>query len=173
MHSLSLDVRPGKVIDLIDAARLLRQMGVVLQENLIFNRSVGENIAITDPAAPFPTVMRATQMAGANEFASEMPEGYDTIVGEQGTSLSGGQRQRIAIARALFTNRRIRIFDEAISALDYESEPIVLRSMASICKGRTMIVIGYEVLLRKPEGLYATLWAMQAGTGTSSSQCPR
>ena len=112
-------------------------------------------------------------MAGANEFASEMPEGYDTIVGEQGTSLSGGQRQRIAIARALFTNRRIRIFDEAISALDYESEPIVLRSMASICKGRTMIVIGYEVLLRKPEGLYATLWAMQAGTGTSSSQCPR
>jgi ATP-binding cassette, subfamily B, bacterial HlyB/CyaB len=183
----------GIDISLIDAAQLRRQIGVVLQENLLFNRSVRENIAITDPAAPFPAVMRAAQMAGAHEFISEMPEGYDTVVGEQGASLSGGQRQRIAIARALFTNPRILIFDEATSALDYESEAILQRHMASICQGRTVIIIAHrlssvrhanriiamdkgriveegshEVLLLKPQGLYAYLWGMQAGTGGGS-----
>jgi hypothetical protein len=80
---------------------------------------VRENIAIADPAAPIEAVMRVAQLAGAHEFISELPEGYDTVVGEQGSSLSGGQRQRVAIARALFTNPRILIFDEATSALDY------------------------------------------------------
>jgi len=178
----------GIDISLIDAAQLRRQIGVVLQENLLFNRSVRENIAITDPAAPIEAVMHAAQMAGAHEFISELPEGYDTVVGEQGSSLSGGQRQRIAIARALFTNPRVLIFDEATSALDYESEAIVQRNMASICKGRTVIIIAHRLssvrqanriiamdkgriveqgshdeLLRQPKGLYAHLWAMQAG----------
>ncbi len=178
----------GIDISLIDAAQLRRQIGVVLQENLLFNRSVRENIAITDPAAPIEAVMQAAQMAGAHEFISELPEGYDTVVGEQGSSLSGGQRQRIAIARALFTNPRVLIFDEATSALDYESEAIVQRNMAHICKGRTVIIIAHRLssvrqthriiamdkgriveqgshdeLLKQPKGLYAHLWAMQAG----------
>ena len=178
----------GIDISLIDAAQLRRQIGVVLQENLLFNRSVRENIAITDPAAPLDAVIAVAQLAGAHEFISELPEGYDTVVGEQGASLSGGQRQRIAIARALFTNPRVLIFDEATSALDYESEAILQRNMAAICKGRTVIVIAHrlssvrgaqrivvldkgrlveagphEDLVRRPGGLYARLWSMQAG----------
>jgi ATP-binding cassette, subfamily B, bacterial HlyB/CyaB len=179
----------GIDISLIDAAQLRRQIGVVLQENLLFNRSVRENIAIADPAAPIEAVIRAAQLAGAHEFVSELPEGYDTIVGEQGSSLSGGQRQRIAIARALFTNPRVLIFDEATSALDYESEAIIQRNMAQICHGRTVLVIAHrlsavrhahrivvlekgriveagphDALVAKPQGLYAHLWCMQDGT---------
>jgi len=178
----------GIDISLIDAAQLRRQIGVVLQENLLFNRSVRENIAIANPAAPIEQVMRAAQLAGAHQFVSELPEGYDTIVGEQGAGLSGGQRQRIAIARALFTNPRILILDEATSALDYESEAILQKNMAAICRGRTVIVIAHRLssvrqahrivvmdkgrivesgphdeLAARPKGLYAHLWALQAG----------
>jgi subfamily B ATP-binding cassette protein HlyB/CyaB len=178
----------GIDISLIDAAQLRRQVGVVLQENLLFNRSVRENIAITDPAAPIEAVMRVAQLAGAHEFISELPEGYDTLVGEQGGSLSGGQRQRVAIARALFTNPRILIFDEATSALDYESEAIIQRNMAHICQGRTVLIIAHrlsavrnahriivmdkgqiveagphEALVNQAKGLYAYLWRMQDG----------
>lgn len=179
----------GIDISLIDAAQLRRQVGVVLQENLLFNRSVRENIAIADPAAPIEAVMRVAQLAGAHEFISELTEGYDTVVGEQGSSLSGGQRQRIAISRALFTNPRILIFDEATSALDYESEAIIQRNMAQICRGRTVFIIAHRLsavrnanriivlekgaiveagshdqLLNKPRGLYAHLWRMQDGS---------
>jgi subfamily B ATP-binding cassette protein HlyB/CyaB len=135
----------GIDISLIDAAQLRSQVGVVLQENLLFNRSVRENIAITDPAAPIEAVMRVAQLAGAHEFISELPEGYNTLVGEQGGSLSGGQRQRVAIARALFTNPRILILDEATSALDYESEAIIQKNMAHICKGRTVLIIAHRL----------------------------
>jgi subfamily B ATP-binding cassette protein HlyB/CyaB len=179
----------GIDISLIDAAQLRRQVGVVLQENLLFNRSVRENIAIADPAAPIDAVIEVAQLAGAHEFISELPEGYDTIVGEQGSSLSGGQRQRVAIARALFTNPRVLIFDEATSALDYESEAIIQRNMAQISQGRTVFVIAHRLsavrhshrimvmdkgqiveegthddLLAMPKGLYAHLWRMQDGT---------
>ena len=178
----------GLDISLIDAAQLRRQVGVVLQDNLLFNRSVRENIAITDPAAPIEAVMRVAQLAGAHDFISELPEGYDTIVGEQGASLSGGQRQRVAIARALFTNPRILILDEATSALDYESEAIIQRNMAHICQGRTVLIIAHRLssvrnahriivmdkgriveagphaqLVQQPQGLYAHLWRMQDG----------
>ena len=177
----------GTDISLIDAAQLRRQIGVVLQENFLFNRSVRENIAIADPAAPIEAVMHVAQLAGAHEFIGELPQGYDTIVGEQGTGLSGGQRQRIAIARALFTNPRILILDEATSALDYESEAILQRNMGAICKGRTVIVIAHRLssvrqatrivamdrgriveagshdALLKHAGLYAHLWSMQSG----------
>ncbi|AVS91155.1 type I secretion system permease/ATPase [Paracidovorax avenae] len=178
----------GIDISLIDAAQLRRQVGVVLQENLLFNRSVRENIAIADPAAPIEAVVHSARLAGAHDFISELPEGYDTIVGEQGAGLSGGQRQRIAIARALFTNPRILILDEATSALDYESEAIVQRNMAHICQGRTVIIIAHrlsavrhshriivmdkgriveagphDALIQRPQGLYAHLWRMQGG----------
>jgi ATP-binding cassette, subfamily B, bacterial HlyB/CyaB len=104
----------------IDPAWLRRQTGVVLQENVLFNCSVRENIALVDSALPLERVMAAARLAGADEFISRMPRGYDTQIGERGVSLSGGQRQRIAIARALVTDPRILIFDEATSALDYE-----------------------------------------------------
>ena len=131
----------------------------------------------------------------AHEFVSELPEGYDTVVGEQGASLSGGQRQRIAIARALFTNPRLLILDEATRALDYESEAILQRNMGAICKGRTVIIIAHrlssvrqahriivmdkgriveagphDVLVKQPKGLYAHLWSMQSGTGMAEPQ---
>ena len=178
----------GIDISLIDAAQLRRQVGVVLQENILFNRSVRENIAIIDPAAPLEAVMRVAQLAGAHDFFSELPEGYDTVVGEQGSSLSGGQRQRVAIARALFSNPRVLIFDEATSALDYESEAIIQRNMQHICQGRTVLIIAHrlsavrhanriivmdkgriveagthEVLVAQPQGIYAQLWGMQSG----------
>ena len=91
----------GVDVAVADPAWLRRQIGVVLQENVLFNRSVRDNIALADPAMPIERVIAAATLAGAHEFILELPEGYDTIVGERGGSLSGGQRQRIAIARAL------------------------------------------------------------------------
>ena len=176
----------GVDISQLDPGWLRRQIGVVLQENILFNRSVHENIALGDPAMPRAAVMQAARLAGADEFIANLPQGYDTIVEERGANLSGGQRQRLAIARALATNPRILIFDEATSALDYESEKIVQDNMRAIVRGRTVIVIAHrlaalrpcnriavmrrgeiaeigthEALLAKPGGLYARLWALQ------------
>ena len=134
----------------VDPAWLRRQVGVVLQENFLFNRSVRDNIALTDPGLSMDRVMYAAKLAGAHEFILELPEGYDTLVGEHGCALSGGQRQRIAIARALVANPRILIFDEATSALDYESEAIIQRNMVQICKGRTVIVIAHRLSTVRP-----------------------
>jgi subfamily B ATP-binding cassette protein HlyB/CyaB len=129
----------------IDPVWLRRQIGVVLQENLLFNRSVRDNIALADPGLPMEPIVQAAKLAGAHEFILELPEGYDTVVGEHGASLSGGQRQRIAIARALVTNPRILIFDEATSALDYESESIVQKNLARICQGRSVLIIAHRL----------------------------
>ncbi|MDF9755926.1 type I secretion system permease/ATPase [Pseudomonas hunanensis] len=135
----------GMDLALADVSSLRRQIGVVLQDNMLFNRSIRENIALSDPGAPLEAVMHAARMAGAHDFILELAEGYDTIVGEHGASLSGGQRQRVAIARALIGNPRILIFDEATSALDYESERIVQQNMQTICKGRTVIIIAHRL----------------------------
>jgi ATP-binding cassette, subfamily B, bacterial HlyB/CyaB len=135
----------GTDLALADVSSLRRQIGVVLQDSMLFNRSIRENIALTDPGAPLESVMDAAQMAGAHEFILELPEGYDTVVGEHGASLSGGQRQRVAIARALMGNPRILIFDEATSALDYESERIIQQNMQAICEGRTVIIIAHRL----------------------------
>ena len=135
----------GMDLAMVDPAWLRRQIGVVLQENVLFNRSVRENIALADPALPMERIITAATLAGAHDFILELPEGYDTIVGERGASLSGGQRQRIAIARALITDPRILIFDEATSALDYESERIIQHNMKEIAKGRTVLIIAHRL----------------------------
>jgi subfamily B ATP-binding cassette protein HlyB/CyaB len=124
---------------------LRQRIGVVLQESYLFSGTVRENIAITLPEAEMERIIQASQFAGAHEFISKMPNGYETIVGERGASLSGGQRQRIAIARALLTNPKILIFDEATSALDAESEALILRSLARIRMNRTVIMITHRL----------------------------
>lgn len=135
----------GMDLALAEASSLRRQIGVVLQETGLFNCSIRENIALADPGASLEMVIQAAKLAGAHEFILELPEGYDALVGEHGSTLSGGQRQRIAIARALMTNPRILIFDEATSALDYESERIIQNNMKAICKGRTVIIIAHRL----------------------------
>ena len=135
----------GVDLAMIDAAWLRRRMGIVLQENVLFNRSVRENIALADPALPMEQIIAAARLAGAHEFILALPGGYDAIVGERGSSLSGGQRQRIAIARALVTDPRILIFDEATSALDYESERIIQDNMQQIVRGRTVFIIAHRL----------------------------
>lgn len=178
----------GHDLALADPAWLRRQLGVVLQENFLFNRSVRENIALSDPGMPLERVIQAAKLAGAHEFIVELPEGYDTKVGEHGTGLSGGQRQRVAIARALITDPRILIFDEATSALDYESEHAVMSNMRAICQGRTVLIIAHRLstvrqahrilvvekgrivesghhaeLVDRPNGHYAHLYRLQQG----------
>jgi subfamily B ATP-binding cassette protein HlyB/CyaB len=134
----------------VDPSWLRRQVGVVLQENFLFNQSVRDNIAFTDRGLSMDQVVQGARLAGAHEFILELPAGYDTMVGERGCTLSGGQRQRIAIARALVTNPRILVFDEATSALDYESEAIIQQNMAQICRGRTVVIIAHRLSAVRP-----------------------
>ncbi|MEL3890136.1 type I secretion system permease/ATPase [Ferrovibrio sp. MS7] len=129
----------------IDAMALRRQIGVVLQENVLFTGSVRDNIALALPGIELPRVIRAAELAGAHDFIMSLPQGYDTVIGERGSTLSGGQRQRIAIARALVTDPKILIFDEATSALDVESEAAIQRNMRLICQGRTVIIIAHRL----------------------------
>jgi subfamily B ATP-binding cassette protein HlyB/CyaB len=135
----------GVDLAMVDPAWLRRQIGVVLQENVLFNRTVRDNIALADPGMPMERVIAAADLAGAHDFVLELPEGYDTIVGERGATLSGGQRQRIAIARALVGDPRILIFDEATSQLDYESERVIQQNMERIARGRTVIIIAHRL----------------------------
>ena len=129
----------------INPVWLRTHIGIVLQENYLFSGTIRDNIALPRPNMPMEGIIQVAQIAGAHEFISKMPKGYDTEVGERGSSLSGGQRQRIAIARALISNPRILIFDEATSALDYESERIIRDNMAMISKGRTTIIIAHRL----------------------------
>ncbi|MBQ3434142.1 MAG: peptidase domain-containing ABC transporter, partial [Selenomonadaceae bacterium] len=124
---------------------LREQVGVVMQENYLFNSSVRDNIAISRPTATMDEIIRAARLAGAHDFILELKEGYDTKVGERGDSLSGGQRQRVAIARALLANPPVLIFDEATSALDYESERIIFNNMGAIGEKRTMLIIAHRL----------------------------
>jgi ATP-binding cassette, subfamily B, bacterial HlyB/CyaB len=176
----------GHDIMQLDPSWLRRQLGVVLQENILFNQTVRENIAMARPDMPRSAVLRVARLAGADEFISKLPQGYDTVIEERGANLSGGQRQRLAIARALATNPRILILDEATSALDYESERIIQGNMERIVRGRTVIIIAHRLaavrgcdrivgmydgeiiemgthdeLIHRRSGLYAHLWALQ------------
>jgi subfamily B ATP-binding cassette protein HlyB/CyaB len=129
----------------VDTATLRHQIGVVPQDGTLFNRSIRDNIALTRPGASLEAVIEAAKLARAHEFICDLPDGYDTVIGEQGVGLSGGQRQRVAIARALMHDPRILIFDEATSALDYESERAVQDGMVHICRGRTVLIVAHRL----------------------------
>lgn len=135
----------GHDLSQVDLAWLRRQISVVPQESFLFGGSIRENIAVRVPNAPMPRVIAAAKLAGAHEFVSAMPEGYDTPVGERGTALSGGQRQRLALARALITDPRILILDEATSSLDYESERIIQNNLGRMSEGRTVILVAHRL----------------------------
>jgi ATP-binding cassette, subfamily B, bacterial HlyB/CyaB len=135
----------GIDVSVIDPSWLRRQIGVVLQESVLFNCSVRDNIALADRSMPIERIIAAAQTAGAHEFILELPNGYDTVVGERGASLSGGQRQRLAMARAIINDPRILIFDEATSALDYESERVIHQNMPQLARGRTVFVIAHRL----------------------------
>ncbi len=129
----------------IDPMWLRTNIGIVLQENYLFSGTIKENIVLPRPNMPMEAVINVARISGAHEFISKLPKGYDTQVGERGSSLSGGQKQRIAIARALITDPRILIFDEATSALDYESEKIIRDNLEMITKGRTTLIIAHRL----------------------------
>ncbi len=129
----------------INPVWLRTNIGIVLQENYLFSGTIRENISLPRPNIPMEGIIQAAQISGAHEFISKMPKGYDSEVGERGSSLSGGQKQRVAIARALISNPKILIFDEATSALDYESERIIKENMNMISKGRTVIIIAHRL----------------------------
>jgi subfamily B ATP-binding cassette protein HlyB/CyaB len=135
----------GIDLNLVDTSWLRRQMGVVGQDTLLFNRSVRENIALADASLNMEAVINAAKLAGAHEFILQLPEGYDTVIGERGSKLSGGQRARIAIARALATNPKLLLLDEATASLDYESERLIHDNMASIAKGRTVVIVAHRL----------------------------
>lgn len=179
----------GVDISQVNPGWLRSHIGIVLQENLLFNRSIHDNIALANPAIARADVMGVARLSGAYDFITKLPMGFDTIVEERGGNLSGGQRQRLAIARAIVTNPAILILDEATSALDYESESIIHENMRMIARGRTVIIIAHRLqavrmcdriigleegrvvesgapkeLLRNPNGLYARLTRLQAGS---------
>jgi ATP-binding cassette, subfamily B, putative efflux pump len=145
------DPQQGRVlvddIDLKDVTlRSLRsQIGVVAQETLLFSGTVRENLLYGRPCATDEEMVAAAQAAYAHDFINDLPDGYDTLLGERGARLSGGQKQRIAIARAFLSNPRILILDEATSALDSESEALIQEALSELMKGRTNIVIAHRL----------------------------
>jgi len=187
------DIDNGKIlIDDQDITKITQNdlrahIAYVPQEPLLFHRSLSENIAYGDIDASQQEIEGAAKLANAHEFIKELPEGYETLVGERGVKLSGGQRQRVAIARAILKNSRILVLDEATSALDSESEQLIQKALWTLMEGRTAIVIAHRlstiqkmdriIVLDKGciieegshkelldnKGIYASLWEHQSG----------
>jgi ATP-binding cassette subfamily B protein len=187
------DIEAGSIkIDGYDIRELAQEdlrshISYVPQEPLLFHRSLAENIAYGQPGASIAAVEAAAKMAHAHDFITQIPTGYDTLVGERGVKLSGGQRQRVAIARAMLKNSPILVLDEATSALDSESEVLIQDALWKLMEGRTALVIAHRLStiqkmdriivmddgkiveegthreLVKKEGIYAKLWAHQSG----------
>ena len=122
-----------------------QHLGVVLQDNFLFDGTVLSNIKFSKPEATLEEIKEVCKIANADEFIEKFPEGYKTIVGERGVKLSGGQRQRIAIARALLANPKILILDEATSSLDSESEALIQEGLNRLRQGRTTFVIAHRL----------------------------
>jgi subfamily B ATP-binding cassette protein MsbA len=122
-----------------------RHLGVVMQDNFLFDGTVKENIAFTKPGASDEEIVQVAKIANAHDFISQFPEGYDTIVGERGVKLSGGQRQRVAIARAILADPRVLILDEATPSLDSESEHLIQEGLRRLRAGRTTFVIAHRL----------------------------
>jgi ATP-binding cassette subfamily B protein len=189
-----MDTTKGSIhingVDIRDAAQgdVRQLVAYVPQEPLLFHRSIAENISYGRPAATKKAILAAAQAAHIEEFVAELPEGYDTIVGERGVKLSGGQRQRVAIARALLKDAPILVLDEATSALDSESEKLIQQALWRLMQDRTALVVAHrlstiqrmdrivvmdkgkivqigthEELLQKKRGIYAKLWSHQSG----------
>ncbi len=140
--SVLIDNRDVRTLDLRE---LRQQIGVVAQDGLLFSATIGENIALGRPDASQEEIERAARMAQAHEFITQMPDGYNTLIGERGTGLSGGQRQRVAIARAILLNPRILILDDSMSAVDAETERLLQDAIASVMRGRTTILIAHRM----------------------------
>jgi ATP-binding cassette subfamily B protein len=178
----------GQNIANVAQSELRKYIAYVPQEPVLFHRSLRENIAYARPEATDEEVERAASLAHATEFISQLPDGYDTLVGERGVKLSGGQRQRIAIARAILKDAPILLLDEATSALDSESEILIQKALNKLMKGRTTIVIAHRLstiqkmdrivvmekgaiteqgshseLIKQKNGAYAKLWNHQSG----------
>jgi ATP-binding cassette, subfamily B, bacterial HlyB/CyaB len=134
----------------IDLHHLRSSIGIVASETFLFSGSIRDNIAIAKPSASFADVVRASQLAGAEEFIEQLPRGYDTFLEETAVNLSSGQRQRLAIARALLTDPAVLILDEATSALDAESEAIINANLQRIASGRTIICVSHRLSMLVP-----------------------
>ncbi len=188
------DVQAGKItisgqdIKKITQQSLRENIAYVPQETALFHRTIAENIAYGKLDAKPEEIVWAAKQANADEFIRELPQGYETLVGERGIKLSGGQRQRIAIARAILKDAPILVLDEATSALDSESEALIQDALEKLMKGRTSIVIAHRLstvagldrivvmadgkiveqgrhteLLKKEQGVYRGLWGRQSG----------
>ena len=129
----------------VELASLRRQIGIVLQTSLLFSTTLRENIAYGRPQASLEQVIEAARLAQADEFIADMPQGYDTVVGERGVTLSGGQRQRVAIARALLLDPRILILDDSTASVDTETEHRLQQALAHLMQGRTTFIIAQRL----------------------------
>jgi ABC-type multidrug transport system fused ATPase/permease subunit len=135
----------GHDIRQVELRSLRRQVAVVLQDTFLFNASVRENVSYGKPEASEEEVVTAAKTAYAHEFIQQLPEGYDTQIGERGVRLSGGQRQRLALARAILTDPRILILDEATSSVDAEAEYLIQQALEGVMRGRTSLVIAHRL----------------------------
>ena len=129
----------------INLTHLRRSLGVVLQDNFLFRGTIRDNITAGRPGLTIEDVIRASRLAGAEEFIERMPAGYETWIEEGSTNISGGQKQRLAIARALISDPRLLVLDEATSALDPESEALVNANLKRIARGRTMVIVSHRL----------------------------
>jgi subfamily B ATP-binding cassette protein MsbA len=129
----------------VEVHSLRRQVAVVLQDTFLFNATVRDNLTFAKPDATDDEILAATRAAFAHDFIMEMPQGYDTQIGERGVKLSGGQRQRLALARAILADPRILILDEATSSVDAEAEYLIQQALESVMQGRTALVIAHRL----------------------------